>query len=628
MMRFFLLFSLLMLVLDVAFVVLNYYQASKALGDYLRDNGKTQAEHFELALEISGKNMLQIATLLAEDQRIQQFIARANQLQAQPESDSEAQLQRLRESLLEQMQPAWQQLHSNFDIRQIHFHLPLAQSFLRVHRPDKFGDSLADVRYMVVDSNQHLHGHTGFEIGRVYAGIRGVVPIFSKNAANKPLHVGSLEVGTSFREMLEELHTHQQAHSAVLLQDSRVEALMWKKAIARHFPAEQQLPGYYLEAATQADQLRALLSEPGVLGRFSAHSEGTELVNLGANYYALTYFPLYDYASKTRKMLSTPVGKVALWLDVSKAVQEFQRTLYLNISYAIVGFVLVELLLWFILRAGARHFEGRVAKRTARINELKEQLEVQAQTLREMNEELRQRSHLKDEFLADMSHELRTPLTSILGMTEALQEQIYGSLTPRQERALRNVDTCGRHLLNLINDILDIAKIEAGHLELERETVHLREVCQASLLFVRSQLEAKQQQLVTHFPEEAIKLSGDARRLKQVLINLLGNAIKFTPEGGQIRLELSVDKHYAAVLVEDSGMGIPDEDIAHLFQPFVRAERVEAEHYVGTGLGLVLAQRLVRLHGGYIRVRSREGKGTRFTVFLPLKNQSVDRLQG
>jgi PAS domain S-box-containing protein len=242
-----------------------------------------------------------------------------------------------------------------------------------------------------------------------------------------------------------------------------------------------------------------------------------------------------------------------------------------------------------------------------------------AETLRLANAELARAVRAKDEFLANMSHELRTPLSAILLFTENLLAGARGPLNERQQAALRNIEASGRHLLTLINDILDLSKVEAGRLELQRETVAITEVCQASLVFVKETAIKKGLRLGFQLNDQLAQMSADPRRLKQMLVNLLSNAVKFTPAGGQVNLEVDVDAEAGAVrfAVQDSGIGIAAADIARLFQPFTQLDSGLNRQYEGSGLGLSLVRRLAELHGGSVAVESTVGQGCRFTIALP-----------
>ena len=239
--------------------------------------------------------------------------------------------------------------------------------------------------------------------------------------------------------------------------------------------------------------------------------------------------------------------------------------------------------------------------------------------LRQTNDALERAMRMKDEFLASMSHELRTPLTSILGFSEALQVQTYGALNEKQARALANIESSGRHLLELINDVLDVSKIEAGKLELQPERCELRSSCLAGMQMVKGLAQQKDLHLDFSMHPEKMECVLDTRRLKQILVNLLGNAIKFTPRGGAVGLEVEGDRQQGLVrlTVWDTGIGINARELDNLFQPFVQVDSSLARQHSGTGLGLVLVKRLADLHGGRVEVQSEPGKGSRFSVFLP-----------
>jgi PAS domain S-box-containing protein len=242
------------------------------------------------------------------------------------------------------------------------------------------------------------------------------------------------------------------------------------------------------------------------------------------------------------------------------------------------------------------------------------------------NAQLARTAMLKDEFLASMSHELRTPLNAVLGLSEALQEEIYGPLNDRQRRSLHNIEESGRHLLELINDILDLAKIGAGKLELELEPTSVEMICQASLRLIKQSALKKRLSVDLTIDPAVTLLNVDGRRLKQILVNLLSNAVKFTPEGGSIGLEVAGDaaRQAADLTVWDTGIGIVQEQMTQLFQPFVQLDSRLARQYEGTGLGLALVYRMVELHGGSISVTSTIDCGSRFTVALPWRPANAD----
>jgi len=257
------------------------------------------------------------------------------------------------------------------------------------------------------------------------------------------------------------------------------------------------------------------------------------------------------------------------------------------------------------------------------------------------NAELERATRLKDEFLANMSHELRTPLNAILGMTEGLQDGIFGPISDRQRRSLSTIEHSGTHLLSLINDVLDVAKIEAGQLELDYAPVSVRLLCNSSLTLIKQQAHKKRLHLEPQIPSNLPTLYGDERRLRQILVNLLSNAVKFTPEDGRITVTASyapltleeIASHSAishpqvdpaatigimTLAVADTGIGISPDNMKKLFQPFIQIDSALNRQNEGTGLGLALVKRITELHGGQVVLTSEVGNGSCFTLQLPV----------
>jgi PAS domain S-box-containing protein len=236
------------------------------------------------------------------------------------------------------------------------------------------------------------------------------------------------------------------------------------------------------------------------------------------------------------------------------------------------------------------------------------------------NAELAHATRLKDEFLANMSHELRTPLNAVLGISEAMLDEVYGPLSEQYRKSIKIIEQSGQHLLELINDILDLAKIEAGKLEIRPSQTSLKHLCESSLCFVRQIAINKNIQLLHHDTYGANCIEVDERRMRQVLINLLSNAVKFTPSGGTVELVAAYDARAQqfAFQIRDTGIGIAAANLAQLFQPFIQIDSSLNRQFSGTGLGLTLVKRIIDLHCGTIAVDSTETVGTCFTIALPI----------
>jgi signal transduction histidine kinase len=218
-----------------------------------------------------------------------------------------------------------------------------------------------------------------------------------------------------------------------------------------------------------------------------------------------------------------------------------------------------------------------------------------------------------------MSHELRTPLNAILGFSEVLAERMFGEVNEKQAEYLQDILASGRHLLSLINDILDLSKVEAGRLELELGRFHLPTALDNALTLVRERASRHGIALDHAVDERVGHIVADERKVKQILLNLLSNAVKFTPEGGRVGLSATAAADVVTIAVSDTGIGIAPEDQAAIFEEFRQVGRDDARTQEGTGLGLTLAKKFVELHGGRIWVQSQMGLGATFTFTLPVR---------
>lgn len=249
----------------------------------------------------------------------------------------------------------------------------------------------------------------------------------------------------------------------------------------------------------------------------------------------------------------------------------------------------------------------------------------------------------KSDFLANMSHELRTPLNSILGFSEILVDELYGKLNEKQQEYAKDIYSSGKHLLGLINDILDLSKVESGKLELELARFPLSDVLNASMTMLKEKAMKHGIKMSIDISSDAdIEIKADERKLKQIMFNLLSNAVKFTPDGGSVTVQArrgslqdeaeaisrgeiprsarndNLGTDFVEISVIDNGIGIKPEDMAKLFKPFSQIESAYTKTYEGTGLGLALTKRLVEFHGGRICVESEFGKGSKFTFMIPI----------
>jgi PAS domain S-box-containing protein len=279
------------------------------------------------------------------------------------------------------------------------------------------------------------------------------------------------------------------------------------------------------------------------------------------------------------------------------------------------------------LRTAHAELEVRVEKRTSQLMDanlrLKSEIEERERAQREMHiakDVADTANRAKSAFLANMSHELRTPLNAVIGFSELLEQQIFGGLNDKQRSYVGNVLVSGRHLLQLVNDILDISKVEAGRMDLQYERTPIGSIIDVVRSVIHAVAAKKGIDLEVEVPPSLPEIDIDPGRIKQVLYNLISNAIKFTPRGGTVRLAARTDDQNLIVTVSDTGVGIARDDLPRLFREFEQLRQPGGVRPEGTGLGLALSRRLVELHGGRVEVESVLGSGSVFSVLLPLRS--------
>ncbi len=337
------------------------------------------------------------------------------------------------------------------------------------------------------------------------------------------------------------------------------------------------------------------------------------------------------------------MAKTAFDLANSHADEQFaeaERAFYSAVALMLVFLGLGTLTTWYVLRRVVRPInkitdamrlvvDGNLSSeipfehRTDEIGSLSRSLRVfrdnaierQQLHIAKMGAETANRA--KSEFLANMSHELRTPLNAIIGFSEVIKRGMFGPLSARYCSYGGDIHESGTHLLNLINEILDLSKLEAGHFEFHEENVDIASVIQTSKRLVEPQAEKGKVQLSETAQNDLPQIRADERRIRQVLINILSNAVKFTPEGGHVRVQSSLRSDGLVIAISDTGIGIAPGQIPKAMEPFGQIDSKVSRKYEGTGLGLPLAKRLVELHGGTLAVESALGVGTTVTIVLP-----------
>ncbi len=337
-----------------------------------------------------------------------------------------------------------------------------------------------------------------------------------------------------------------------------------------------------------------------------------------------------DLYQVTNQLAFRTTNQTQALIAANRGAYTSSRDLFIGVGAASVllaaglGFVLSWSLIAPIQRTEARLAEIAAGDFSGRLDvPNRDELGSLGANVNRMNDELRRlygeletASRHKSEFLANMSHELRTPLNAIIGFSQLLRQKLFGQINEKQDEYLADILSSGNHLLSLINDVLDLSKVEAGQVNLELTSFSLREALEHGVVMVRERAMGSGVLVSLALAPEADVVRGDERRVRQVVFNLLSNAVKFTPEGGEITVATAHADGAVQVSVADTGPGIAPEDQERIFEEFQQTD-IGTQQREGTGLGLALSKRLVELHGGRIWVESEPGKGSRFVFTLP-----------
>ena len=348
--------------------------------------------------------------------------------------------------------------------------------------------------------------------------------------------------------------------------------------------------------------------------------------------------PLADRLERlTNELVNKAEADMVASIDATHEAYLGSRSVVVGFAAGAIGLALVlgYAISWSVigpvLRMDARmkeltsgDFSGRVAiPNRDELGALAANLNRMSEELGRLYKEIEAASRHKSEFLANMSHELRTPLNAIIGFSEVLLERMFGELNPKQEEYLQDILTSGRHLLSLINDILDLSKVEAGRMELEPSAFDLPAALEGCLTLVRERTTQHGMALTLTVDERIGEVVADERKVRQVVLNLLSNAVKFTPDGGRVAVDATCVDGGVEIAVSDTGIGIALEDQAAVFEEFRQVGSDKARKSEGTGLGLALARKFVELHGGRIWLTSEVGKGSTFAFTLPDRSGPV-----
>jgi signal transduction histidine kinase/CheY-like chemotaxis protein len=483
-------------------------------------------------------------------------------------------------------------------VKQMHFHFPDTTSFLRFHKPSKYGDSLKDIRYSVLLANNKMKKVTGFEEGRIFNGYRFVYPlIYNKK------HIGSVEISVGFNAIQKISKLIYNTHQYMILHKDIIENKVFSGE-KQNYARSDLDDNFYHESNNFVNYSRGVRENKEIISfevfnkinkelkkvlikkELDLYRTRVKYIKINDKYYFISFLPIIN------------VKKERIGYIISYGVSEKYDEILSDYNKKIFIIILILSLVFLSV------FRADISRQ--RLNELSQ---------KERDSAL-ESSKAKSEFLANMSHEIRTPLNAILGFIDLLKEEKIGGKSSEYVDIIKNSSTI---LLKIIEDILDFSKIESGKLDIDKIDFNTKAEFEVIIHLFQAKSSQKNISLVLNLDKNIPQIiNTDPLRVKQVITNLLSNAVKFTSDSKTIIVDISYDNKFLNVSVKDEGIGISEDKLTHIFEAFGQEDSSTTRKYGGTGLGLSISSELVKLLGGELKVKSKVGVGSEFYFSIPV----------
>lgn len=582
--RLFLILTLLLAVSDILLIASNFASGRRAMHQEWLDAWARAQATIDLAIRERSSTMLMLARGYAADPEILRLVSEGRTaLEAEGGGAGGPATAQARQALYDRVAPSWQRITAEFGVRQLHFHFgPGVLSFLRVHRPDRFGDRLDDIRHLIVDTIAQGTPRTGFEIGRAYSGLRGATPLVLAELAGGRGVVGALEAGISFDNLVQLLDEALGAGVAILLRKEEAANVIWDELIRERFAEDTGGCNCFIEARSRPEILD--LARKGDI-RAEVAPTPVKLTELAGRHYTVLQFPLRDYQA-SRDSSFPPVGHIVVWRDVSERIASFRHDQLIAIAVALSALIVFELLLYL----GIRYVTGaRDAAETG--------------------------DRAKSNFLAMISHEMRTPLNAVIGFADFLRSGVAGPLQDKQTDYVESIFQSGSHLLRNIDRILQYQTIDSDARNNTREPFDLVAAVKEVLEQHAELADKRGVRLTTSLPS-ALEIKANPNAAKQALAEILTNAIAVSPGGGVVEIALSRRRGESILSVSDCGPGFPPQRLEALMRPFTKTQ--DAYHKAdGVGMGLAIVRALMVRQRGRLQIENLPEGGARVSLYLP-----------
>jgi signal transduction histidine kinase len=635
----FLLISLFILVSDSFFVLLNYISSRDAMYESLQDELSEAGSAFKISLDSNMDMLQQTALFVASDKRVQDlFLAGKRAVESEGGGAGGLEAERIRQQLYELLEPGWSEMRKQFNVRQLHFHLaPGALAFLRVHHRQKFGDRLDQIRHSVVDANRLIHSTRGFEIGRTYAGIRGVSPVYGYEDGSR-IHIGAVEAGMSFSQILDLLKRHTHVNFAVLVKQNELKYRVWSESLKKLYAGRPPVSGYYIEASSD-DEKSALLLSDHELHR-NLFDENKIYVQDGVKPLAIIALPFRDYQGG-QDPEREPIGHILMWRDATTAIANFNNSFKNNILFALAVFVLLELILYLGMRRVTRQLESEVKFQTGKLSLSNSKLAHRNTALIHSLHDLKatQKQLIESEKMASLAglvagvaHEINTPVGTSITAASHLIDRIVNIRQNFEQDKMTRTDldrffhnsekACTILLANLQRSgelVQSFKQVAVDQSSLKRRVFDLCDYLKEIRQSLQPRLKYSKHQLHIECLSP-VELDTCPGVLSQVITNLVLNSVihgfeNNTEQQGLMLIEVTpIDDSNVRLVYSDDGAGIAKQHLNKIFEPFYTTNREAG----GSGLGLHLVYNSVTTHlGGTIQVESKPQAGVRFTMDFP-----------